>query len=445
MSDRRAVAILLAAIGIAYLNAFRGSFQFDDYNVIVHNPAVHSWGAWLHSMPGIRPLLKLSYVLSWAAGMGAPGFLLINVLCHGANVLLVYALAVRWSGTHGPREAAPRAVGLAAALLFALHPANSEAVTYISGRSVSLMATAYLGSLLIYLRGRERESRALAGLASPALFLAALAVKETAWTLPLALLLWEAARPSGGLREGFRRLWPHWAALALGATAMLALPGYRRLLEVSLATRSLAEQLLTQIGGQCYLLTQPLLLLRLNIDPDLPVHTTVTDGLLLQGAILAGLVVLGLMQLRHRPWLGVGLLWFFLHLLPTNAMLPRLDVANDRQLYLAMIGPGFLVAVTLPRIPWRSARWGVAAALLVALGAATVLRNHEYRSEVALWEATARSSPGKARAWNNLGYAHQLAANHEAARQAYLRALQLDPGYPKARANLDALPPQQTP
>ncbi|MBI4536508.1 MAG: tetratricopeptide repeat protein [candidate division NC10 bacterium] len=444
MSDRRAVAILLTAVGIAYLNALRGVFQFDDFNVIVHNPAVHSWGAWLHSMPGIRPLLKLSYTLSWTLDRGAAGFLLVNVLCHGTNTLLVYALAVRWAGAQAPRSAAPHAVGLAAALLFALHPANSEAVTYISGRSVSLMATCYLGSLLAYLRGWERESHALTNLASPVLFLAALAVKETAWTLPLALLLWEAGRPGGGWEAGLRRTWLHWAALGLGATAILALPVYRRLLEVSLATRSLTENLLTQIGGQFYLLTRPLLLLWLNIDPDLPVHTAPSAGLILQGTVLAGLVALGLAQLRRRSWFGVGLLWFFLHLLPTNAILPRLDVANDRQLYLAMIGPGFLVAAALVRLPGWYARVAVAA-LVVVLGGATVLRNHEYRSEVALWEATVKASPGKARAWNNLGYAHQLAGNPELARQGYLRALALQPDHPKARANLEALPPQQAP
>src|SRR5574339_147144 len=60
--------LLLAAILVAYANAVGGSFQFDDFNVIVRQPAVHSLAAWWDSMPGIRPLLKLSYTLSWSAG-----------------------------------------------------------------------------------------------------------------------------------------------------------------------------------------------------------------------------------------------------------------------------------------------------------------------------------------------------------------------------------------
>ena len=62
--------------------------------------------------------------------------------------------------------------------------------------------------------------------------------------------------------------------------------------------------------------------------------------------------------------------------------------------------------------------------------------NAACRSEVSLWEDTARKSPGKARAWNNLGYAYQQAGRFRDAEAAYLGALRLDPGYALARGNL---------
>ena len=75
------------------------------------------------------------------------------------------------------------------ALLFALHPVQTEAVTYVSGRSVSLMALFYLGAVLAWLDAdRTPNPRAWRGL-SAGLFGASLLVKETAVTLPLALLL----------------------------------------------------------------------------------------------------------------------------------------------------------------------------------------------------------------------------------------------------------------
>ena len=73
------------------------------------------------------------------------------------------------------------------------------------------------------------------------------------------------------------------------------------------------------------------------------------------------------------------------------------------------------------------------------LGAGTLVRNLDYASEIALWDATVRASPGKARAWNNRGYAWQQAGDVLRARADYERALAVDPAYDKARANLNAL------
>jgi Flp pilus assembly protein TadD len=86
-------------------------------------------------------------------------------------------------------------------------------------------------------------------------------------------------------------------------------------------------------------------------------------------------------------------------------------------------------------------RWRVAAvvAAAIVLGAATVARNQDYRSEVALWSDTTRKSPHSARAWNNLGYAYQLEGRRDEARAAYERALALDPQDVKARTNLRLL------
>jgi tetratricopeptide (TPR) repeat protein len=437
-----APALLLAgALLLVYGGALRAPFQFDDYNVIVLNPAVHTIRAWWESMPGIRPLLKLSYALSWSSGLGPAGFRALNLLCHAASSLMVFLLCRRWGEGLGVVRERVGAVALTAALLFALHPAQTEAVTYVSGRSVSLMALGYLGALLTFSPGATGWRRLL----SPLLFAAALFIKETAWPLPFALLLAEAAGRRGRWRERLTALTWHWIALALAAVGMLAVPAYRRLLAGSVAAREPGANLLTQIGGQFYLLTRPLLSLGLNIDPDLPVHAAPTVALALEASALLSLALTGFLQLRRRPWLGLGILWLFLHLLPTNSLLPRHDVANDRQLYLALVGPMLALAAALwVRLPPRSAV--LAAALLaLGLGGATALRNLDYRTEVSLWRATVRESPAKARAWNNLGYAHQLAGEREAARAAYRRALVLDPDHIKARLNLEFLGPPAGP
>jgi hypothetical protein len=146
-------ASLLALALLAYANALGGVFQFDDFNVIVDLATVHSLGAWWADLgQGIRPLLKLSYTLNWITGWGASGFLATNLLIHGITVLLVYRLSQAFLMAQGLLSRLPAAPWLAAAL-FAVHPAHTEAVAYICGRSTSLMALLYLAGVLAHVAG----------------------------------------------------------------------------------------------------------------------------------------------------------------------------------------------------------------------------------------------------------------------------------------------------
>jgi tetratricopeptide (TPR) repeat protein len=288
------------------------------------------------------------------------------------------------------------------------------------------MAFFYLASVLAYLRGAPRWL-------SPALFAAALATKEVAVTLPVALLLCEALdqRRPFELRAALRRQAAHWALLLAGLAAMAMLPRYREMLETSLALRGLKEQLALQTAAIVRHAGVFVLAVPPNIEPEVPFVPTVA-GFAILAAIAAGCALL-----RIQPWYALALLWFFLHLAPTNSILARADAVNDRQLYLASLGPLALAGLVLALMPrWRKV---TLVALAAVMGAATVARNLDYRSEVALWSDTVRKSPGSARAWNNLGYAHQLEGRREEARAAYLRALALDPDDLKARANLRLL------
>lgn len=441
MRDRAHLApvVLPAGVLAVYANALGGPFQFDDYNVIVNNPAVHSLSAWWQSMPGIRPLLKLTYAANWTSGTGAAGYHAVNIALHLLNTLLVLAIARRLLprlGVPGERVAG---VALACAAIFALHPAQTEAVTYISGRSVSLMALFELGSLLAWLEADARTRPMPWRAASVLLFILALAAKENAWSLPVALLLCEALRPGWTSRRAVMRTSGHWAVLLAAVCVVVLVPGYWKLVGASLETRTLGDNLLTQIDGVFYLATQPLLSLSLNIDPELPARSAWSAALAVKGCFMAGLLAAALWQWRQRPWIGFGILWFFVMLAPTNSVLPRFDVANDRQLYLALIGPALILVVAVHRL--LDARRAVlaVAAMCAGLATATIARNADYASEAALWEDTARKSPDKARVHNNLGYAYQQAGRLAEAKLAYQHAIELDPDYWKARINLDAL------
>jgi tetratricopeptide (TPR) repeat protein len=417
-------ALLAAVTVVAYLPSLVGPFQFDDYNVIVHYPTVHSWSALLeHAGAGVRPALKASYALNWMLDPAPVGFHLFNIALHALNAVLLFLIGMRI------RVQVPNAapVAFVAALLFALHPMQTEAVTYISGRSSSLMAAFYLSALLAYLANRPWPLSAL-------LFALALATRETAVTLPAALLLVELCRGTPW-RSIARRQAAHWLLLAGAGAVVLFNARYFELLAYGFGSRSLADNLLTQIGGVSYLVWHLVSLQGLNIDPALPTLHQWTPALALQLALLLALLTLGIASLRRRPWLAFGILWFFLHLAPTNSIVPRLDVANDRQVYLACWGLFFALCVQLAALPPATLR-AAAAALCILFAGASVLRQADYASEIALWEASVRSSPWNARAHNNLGYAYYEAGRKPEARREIRAALRLDPAMEKARANL---------
>ena len=244
---RTPAALIIGLALLAYWNSFSGGFQFDDFKVIVDNPAVVSLEAWWQSMPGIRPLLKLSYALNqtWGAVSGDAlfGFHVVNLALHIGNALLLHGIARRLLADH-PHAAS---IALLTALLFAVHPVNSEAVMLISGRSMSLMTLFYLASLLAYLDQRRMLSLAA--------FAAALATRETAITLPLALILIEYLRaPTQSLSSSLKRTREYWLMATLAAATLLMLPWFRHLAAVSLATRPLVDNLISQSAGVLYLL-----------------------------------------------------------------------------------------------------------------------------------------------------------------------------------------------
>jgi hypothetical protein len=452
--------VIAAAVLAAYANAMGAAFQFDDWNVIVDQPRVAGLAAWWASMPGIRPLLKLSYALDNAAGWGATGFHAVNIAIHLTNAWLVFALfarAGRAAQGAAPQGAAPRATNgratrfaaFAGALVFALHPVQTESVTYVSGRSNALMALLALASILAWSGGGAPFAGraglvadgpfAPARLASAALFAAALLVKETAAVLPLALLLLAVTVFP---ERRARSVLPHVAVLGAAACAAIASPTYRRLFATSLEARGTGANLLTQAHGVVYLMGQVVRLDRLNADPMLRVFESWSPRLAFDAAIIVALLAVGVASIRRRPPLACGILWFFVWLLPTNSLLPRLDVVNDRQLYMALAGPAWFAACAVGAVAARRRSMvalAPALALAVALGAATHARNRVYADEVGFWEDVARKSPHNGRALNNLGYALALASRTDEAEAAFLGALALDPADVRAAINLRLL------
>lgn len=435
---------LMAALVLAYAGALNAAFQFDDWNVIVNFTPVHTLTGWLEALPSIRPLLKLSYALNYVVDPGPMGFRIVNDALHVANVVLVYLVLERlgrWQIGVGLEHAAQRRMAAAiGASVFALHPAQTEAVTYLSGRSTSLCAFFALLSLLTWLMAATGAHARWLRWVSPLALVLALLCKEYAAVLPLVLLLCQALAPE---RRSWRPMWrairAHSAiVLCVGALA-LALPRYQELLAISLQTRAPMTALFTQAHAIVYLAGQLLWPMRLNADPALPVVAEADGATLALCAALVCLVLAALAAMRKRHCAGFAVLWFLVWLAPTNSLLPRLDVANDRQLYLAMIGPAWACGLWLVRWPAPRVRLAIVVALMLGSTWLTEQRNQVYATEVSFWQDVVEKSPHNVRAHGNLGYAYVLDCRLDAARQEFQQALRIDPDDMRAQVNLALL------
>lgn len=440
LTNARPGVLMTLVVVLSYANSLSGDFQFDDYNVIVNTPQVHAWNAWLASLDhGIRPLLKLSYVFNWTINTAPFGFHFFNSLIHLANVFLIYRLAQSFV-EHSALKLSQH-IPLVTALLFAAHPIHTEAVTYISGRSASLMTLFYLAALFSYTLGRDQHNKVYLYLTTPLLFACALATKETAITLPFALLLWEFVC-GGNWRSSIKQQWPTWLLFFISLIFFVANEHYFAEMQRSAALNSMQGNLATQLMALAYLLRQWVAPLWLNLDPDLTMQYALISNLP-ELMLLGALCWLMLHSWRARPWLSFALAWMLLHLIPLYLLLPRIDVVNERQMYLASWP--LILAVSAELTLWFNHRqFQVSSgALLLILVCLTIVRNQAYQTEISLWEDTARKSPDKARVHNNLGYAYLLAQRHSEARREFLITLQLDPNNYKAKYNLlrlDAAP-----
>jgi len=427
-----APALLVAATLATYVNTFRGDFQFDDAAAILENPHLESWRVFIEHLDHmVRPALYSTFLIDRSLyGDVAAGYHLLNLLLHLGCGLLIYRIAAHAAAD----ERSP--IPFWTALLFLIHPLNTETVTYISGRATGLMAFFYLLAFYCYIR--EAQVGALICL------VLSFASKETAATFPVALLLWDGLvrQPDGAkLRAVMSRHWPFWAVVGIAGLWAVMNPRYHDLAQFSVTIRPLWDNLLSQVHAVSYVLILFFAPWKQNFDHDLPVfHSLFRWPLPFELAVMAGMAAMAILSARRFPLLAFGVGWFALQLVPTNSLLPRADLLSERNLYLASIGLFLTVAAVAVRAADRVAQPKLAAAgaLVVALivCGVTYQRNALYQDELLLWADTVRKSPEKARPHNNLGYAYATRGEWERALEEFRIAVKLDPDYGLARDNL---------
>lgn len=467
---RAAVWLLLGLTLAAYANSFAGAFLFDDYAVVLDDPRLQSIEAFRAGADtAIRLVTKATFLVDrWFYGNRPAGYHALNVLLHLASGLLLYRILTHPSLQRRAGAAAGatrRLVAFWTTAVFLLHPIATETVTYVSGRPTGLMTAWYLAAFLLFLEARVAalgSARQVIAVASAGVCLTlSLLAKEVAVVFPALLVLYEAVwlspeRPA--LRRALARIHVPLSAVVILFLAFAAFhQRYAFLFQYSLALRGWYENALTQANTVAYAVTLFVRPGHLNFDHDLPVFTSILQGpALLSIAALVSLVAAAVALARRAPLFSFGILWFFLHLAPTNSVLARYDLLSERNLYLPSIG--LYLAATSAGIGctrWLGARlraagvpglriirhgrvvaWLTGAALVVGLVGATVSRNALYADPVAFWSDAVDKSPRKARPHTNLGHAWFVSGDVDRAIREFRLALALDPLDRVAQQNL---------
>ena len=453
-SSRRVVALacgaLVLAIFAAYSNSLSGPFVYDDKDSIVNNLTLrHLWplSEVLAPLSGgltvsVRPVLNLSLALNYAAGgLDVRGYHVTNVLIHVLACLTLFGLVRRTLAQPSLRErfgAAVVPVAFTVAALWALHPLQTEAVTYIVQRAESLMGLLYLLTLYGFVRSVDAPAPRRWQVLSVAACLLGMATKENMVSAPVLVLLLDRAFVAGSFAEAWRRRRGFYAALA--ATWIL-LGG---LLASTGGNRGGSAGLGVDISWWDYVLTQfPALVhyVRLSFWPAPLVfdYGTFWIGSLadvwLQACVVVALIAGTVFAWWRKPAVGFFGVWFFAVLAPTSLVPGMTQRIVEHRMYLALAP---LVGLIVATVYLRSGRRGLAVLLALAagLGSLTFQRNADYCSEIALWGDTATKRPANAGAHASLGAALADVGRMAAAVPEYETALRLRPNFLTARNNL---------
>ena len=455
-----AAGILAVATLVAYSNSFSGPFIFDDITSIPYNPSIrHLWPVGNVLFPSHqdvatvngRPLINLTFALNYAiSGTSVWSYhvvnLLIQILC-GITMLGVVRRTFLQPALHDRFGRAALLLAFVVALLWTLHPLQTESVTYITQRCESLMGLFYLLSLYGLIRGTEPGGHPRWLAVSVITCFLGTATKEVMITAPLMMLLYDRTFIAGSFGKAMKERRAYYVGLAcswLFTAWMMSRAGTRADTVGYVPGLTPSLYLLNQVHAIMHYLRLALWPYPQVFDYG-PPEITHLGQLWLDGPILLLLLAGTIFALRRaptraQPWPAVGFLgcWFFLILAPSSSFVPIKDVMVEHRIYLSLAA--VIALVVTGAYSW----WGQRGLAILALVAPvyiglTVLRNNDYRSSIDVWSDVAAKRPLNPRAHSNLAFALAAAGATNEALDHYREAVRLDPKDSKVHSNLGGL------
>lgn len=424
------VSLIVALLaGLVMTPGLPGAFVFDDIPNIVNNEAIQLKRLDLGSLLGVvetpqlsgnlRMLPTLSFALDFlASGRADPAaFKTTNIVLHGLTACVLAWFFHSLLMAAGVAERRARWGAPALALAWALHPLQVSSVLYVVQR-IQTMGTLFLVlALWAYLGARRAQQQGRSGrtclMLATLLWVAALGCKEDSallpgYTLALELTILGFTTAEARTTTLLRRSYMIATAAGVAAYVLLVIPHYWQWGNYPGRDFTTAERLLTQGRVLCMYASQILL----PLPQQMPFYydwLQPSRGLLQPWTTLPAVLLLAALlgiawRLRARwPLFAFGVLLFFCaHFIASNVV--GLELAFEHRNHFALIGAVLAMGSALGHLASRlrirpAMQAMLCLAVLVSLGAATMLRAHDWRSRIALAEASTRYAPHSARAW----------------------------------------------
>ena len=448
------LCLVLLTTFLIYSPSLQNDFIWDDTHLIVNNPDIKSFKntarvfqSYLFPEVGgsnfYRPIQTFSFMIDYVLWQLNPfGYHLTNLIFYMLNVLLIYFLVNRIFGNPD--------VSFLTSLIFAVHPVNTEAVTYIAGRADPLGTFFFLAAFLMYIRYRANEKNPAAFLLSIALFSMALLTKEAMLIFPLVLILYDALilNQNSISPKTIRNYLPYFLVLILYAVFRLfikGLPlGLMRSPPFCVSIFTISKVIVLYFG----ILIFPL---ALHMERIQLFETYIGDPQV--AASLIAMILIGILSVaayRRSKKIFFCISFFFLTLMPMLNVSFLNAVMAEHWLYLPSIGFYSLVSLGIVRVldfkrPFikQPAAGKLIMAILVMFLIffliRTTLRNVEWGNQVQFYKNMLRNSPYSARGHVNMGSIYITANNFKLARQELKTAVKINPMDPFAYHALGVL------
>jgi tetratricopeptide (TPR) repeat protein len=445
------VAAFVSLGFLIYSNTFQVSPRFDDSIFIFDRIQIRDLHRIWTEGDLYRKIPYLTFALNYQwTGQSVWSWHLVNLLLHILTTCFVYGIArTAW------RSPVLKGTALAAhggtlsvltGLVFLCHPIQTSSVTYIYQRMIVIATLFHAITLYSYLRARIDGGVRFWFLCAAGAGLAVF-TKQVNMTLPLTLLLTEAAFCAVSFRAFFKR--------GMFFLPLIVLPGvlYVRIMNFDLTRISLdalkklyplnlnshlswTEWVLTQMNVMRTYLRLMIFPMNQTLDYDYPISRSWAEpGVIASSAVLVAVLFGALVLWRRMRIISWGIL-FMASVLVLEFFAIR-DTIFEHRLYLPMLGfaiaaPAALFAIIAA--PRRAL--AIACVLITGLSAAAYARNGVWADEEKFWKEGIRMSPNRGRPYYSLGVYYAMKGEHAKAVPLYRRAIEIWPRYADAYSNL---------